>query len=120
MVARRKKSEVPKESKGATRKVRARRTRYLDGRRPIARPECEVIPIYFEVDAEVVAVIDGEGNRISLFPSHWIGGFPARRSRLGGGPSSSTSKKLAGVAESLRSAIITMMADLETEDNGIV
>ena len=115
MVARRKKSEVPRERKGATKKVRPRRTRMHKAGVPQAQAECEIVSVYFEIDDEVVSVIDGELNRIPIFPSHRIGGLPSQHSRVGDMPASSK-----GLVGRLREAIITVMSDLEAEDNGIV
>ncbi|KKK65095.1 hypothetical protein LCGC14_2977560, partial [marine sediment metagenome] len=87
----------------------ARPTRALKTQRPVAKPECEVVTVHFEVDNEVVSVIDNEFNRIAIFPSERIGG-------LVGFENPFSPERL---AERLRSAIITVMSDLEPEDNGI-
>lgn len=81
-----------------------RRARALKAQRPIAKPECEIVPIYFEVDDDVVAVILENGDRYPLFPSEHItkdSAFPTLR-------------------EALQQTIATIMKeDMEPEDNGI-
>ena len=85
-------------------RIRARRTRMLKTVIPKAQPECEIVPIYFEVDDDVVSVILESGDRYPLFPSEHITGesvFPTLR-------------------ESLQQTIATIMKeDMEPEDNGI-
>ncbi len=67
---------------------------------PQAQPECEIIPIYFEVDDKVVSIVESDGSRTPIFPSERIGGMNTSAGRL-------------------RTAIITVMEDMEPEDNGI-
>ena len=100
---------MPARKKLTARGTRPHSTRRLRAAKPIANPECEVVTVHFEVDNEVVSIIDNEFNRIAIFPSERIGGLigfenPFSPERL---------------AERLRSAIVTVMSDLEPEDNGI-
>lgn len=85
-------------------RIRARRTRMRKTAIPQAQPECEIVPIYFEVDDKVVAIILENGDRYPLFPSEQITGedstFPTLR-------------------ESLQQTIATIMEDMEPEDNGV-
>ena len=75
---------------------RPRRTRARHYKEPeFVSPECEIVTVGFEVDDKVVSLIAVDGTRIPLFPSDRIGGL---------------SKACAG---NLRSAIVTVMQDLE-------
>lgn len=79
-----------------------RRTMTRKSVAPIAEPECEIVPIYFEVDDDVVAIVLENGDRYPLFPSECITGesvFPTLR-------------------EALQQTIATVMEDMEPEDNG--
>jgi len=67
---------------------------------PKAQPECEIIPVYFEVDKDVVAVVESDGSRTPIFPSERIGGMGTNAGRL-------------------RTAIITVMSDLEPRRHGV-
>ena len=100
---------MPARRSESKRRPPPRPTRALKAQRPIAKPECEVVTVHFEVDNEVVSVIDNEFNRIAIFPSERIGG-------LVGFENPFSPERL---AERLRSAIVTVMSDLEPEDNGI-
>ncbi len=92
-----------------------RRTLTSKTYRPLATtPECEVVMVAFEIDNEVVSIIDGKFNRIALFPSERIGGLPAQHAAIGGMPIGPTS-----LVDRLREAIITVMSDMEQEDNGV-
>ena len=93
---------------------RPRRTRMHKVAVPTAQPECEIVPIYFEVDDRVVSVIDGKLNRIAIFPSEQIGGLPAQHAAIGRRPIEPTS-----LVDRLREAIIVEMSDMEPEDNGV-
>jgi hypothetical protein len=64
----------------------------------------EVIPIYFEVGPKFVSVVESDGSRTPIFPSVRIGGFPVPFE----------DHRLAG---RLRTAIITVMSDMEREDD---
>jgi len=77
-------------------------------------PECEVVMVAFEVDNEVVSIIDDEFNRTELFPSERIGGLPEQHAAIGGMPIGPHR-----LSERLREAIITVMSDMEQEDNGV-
>jgi len=70
--------------------------------------------VAFEVDNEVVSIVDHEFNRIALFPSERIGGLPAQHAAIGGMPIGPEH-----LPDRLREAIITVMSDMEGEDNGV-
>ncbi len=108
------KVDKPASKRYVTSRQRPRRTRALKTQRPVAKPECEVVTVHFEVDNETVSIIDNEFNRTALFPSERIGGLSAPHSAFGSVPIGPES-----LVDRLRSAIITMMSDLEPEDNGI-
>ncbi len=92
-----------------------RRTRTSKTYRPLATtPECEVVMVAFEVDSETVSIIDGKFNRTALFPSERIGGLAALHAAIAGMPFST-----ARLVDRLREAIITVMSDMEQEDNGV-
>lgn len=69
-------------------------------------PRGEIIPIDFEVGPKFVSVVESDGSRTAIFPSVRIGGFPVPFE----------DHRLAG---RLRTAIITVMSDMEQEDDDV-